>query len=141
MISERERFDRAEKVSIEEYDHDYVSTSPWGDEGSYVHTDDVAESDWIACRGWAWACRPTGRPSIDARHAVECAAEEYFEGVICDLDIGGLQETLDKWVSEQGAFDRAFIADPTRVVIFNAGLAGCAEHAADRGEDGEERKQ
>lgn len=113
---EREMFDAATKLTPEEYDLDYVCLTPYGGEGEYRDTDEL--EDLAEDHAYVWACVPQPWPHLDALDILTNALEEFHEHAIDQLDVSGLQRTIEEWWKAQGE-SRCHIADKTRVIILD----------------------
>lgn len=105
-----------EKVSIRDY------FDKWGPD-AVVCLDAVGdayeEASYVVEEGvhsWAWACTRLRLPTLLAADILE---ERTDKGVIDPqyLDIDGLQDQLDAWLSEQSP-SILWVVDDTRIVIF-----------------------
>lgn len=111
---EQERFEKATKIPVEAYDHEYVCIGY----DSYVTVDhwrDGAECG--EAPRWAWAVTDHGMPRLDATSILESALEEHHEDAIDEVDTEGLQLALDEWRAKQSM--RSFFCDESRAVVLN----------------------
>jgi len=117
---------KAELVDFADYDVAMVSTTPYGDEGSYYGAYDYIEDAEGNDRTWAWACTEVmlGVGTFDARDLVANVTEEWFEDAVDHFDIDALQKLLDGWCESQNEV-KCYMADEKRIVVF------CAEKRAE----------
>jgi hypothetical protein len=125
---ERQLFEKATKVLLADYDHEYVSL-PGSDE--YPGIDEVMELNENIAAGrescsrlrtspidWAFAVQssPWGRPCADS--VIEQICDDLYESAHERLDADSLQKVMDEWLESQGP-SYCFTEDRSRVVIFN----------------------
>lgn len=120
---DQERFDKAKKIQLKDYDFEYVCID--GNEVTSSVEDildrneglDPDDDDYIR---WAWACHPQSWPHFDAHDIIYNHCEDLFEDASDDLDAPSLQKALDEWLAAQGQCTW-HISDESRVVIFAPG--------------------
>lgn len=120
---DQERFDKAKKIQLKDYDFEYVCID--GEETTRS-VDDVLDRnedldpDDDGYIRWAWACRPESWPHFDARDIIYSHCEDLFEDASEDLDAEALQKALDEWLASHGPCGW-HVSDETRAVIFAPG--------------------
>lgn len=103
---EKARFDKAEKVSISDYDGTFLQNDSFSNEG-YVETCsledelETMEFDGKEKPTYAWACDPTPMPRIEAVDIIENHLSDFHEDTIEHLDVDALQKAIDEWTEAQ----------------------------------------
>lgn len=119
---DRERYKKATKVALADYDFDHVCVD--GEE--YTRSVETVLDNNNDCGpegdeyvAWAWSCRRDPWPKLHADDIVEQMCVDMWEEAHEHLDADALQEMLDVWLEAQRD-SGCHISDESRVVIFDA---------------------
>lgn len=119
------RYDRAAKVSLLDYEHEYVVLD--GDEtGRSV--EEWLDMDPEDRPEWAWSVSNIGLPQIDARDVVNL--DDFHEDAHEDLNYDDLQAVLNTWVDRQNQ-NLTWYQQDGRIVLLNEGDADGTTAKAD----------